>query len=48
MRLAKAASSLPASKSLPGTMPILASFATIGRVGRGGRIVFISFASSVK
>ena len=48
MRLAKSASSLLASKSWPGTSPILANFASAGASAADGGLVFISCASSVK
>ena len=48
MRLAKSAFSLLASKSWPGTRPILAKRATSGGSAAAGGLVFISCASSVK
>src|SRR5262245_24032932 len=46
--LAAAAGSFAASKSLPGTRPIVAIFATIGASASAGGLSFISFARSVK
>jgi hypothetical protein len=46
--LAAAGSSLPMSKSLPGTMPSFASLATIGASASAGGLSFISSASFLK
>jgi len=48
MPLATAGSSFDASKLCPGTIPIVASFATIGASSAAGGLVFISSLNSLK
>ena len=48
MRLTKSALSLLASKSWPGTMPILANLASCGASAAAGGLSFMSLQSSVK
>ena len=47
-RLRMDGSAAEASKSLPGTMPISASFGSIGASAAAGGLVFRSSASSLK